>query len=779
MSFNLESFKSKLKDKGIEVNASATEVVAFSWSVEGIEKVPKLGEVLFYKVNGVEYGVKPKRGSKHDIHWYYDQLKTGMKGAKGYAAGLVQFLNVWVKKTKELVIVYKDDKIVESEFEGEVCTASPQLVGETGIDNLLLSEMNINANKWNHGATGICWDVILKGDKVLVIEYLEDEGVANITYRKGSVKKDIKSIKTVDDLRSKIHKCLSEINSKVTSELKESNNPEESIATSIDDTTPLDKVSLTAIRNYLEQNNIEFDVKQKGRIYTFTFDCGKIVLDDNNQKAKLFFEGKIKEVETMSELNNFFSKCKVTASPRKYRPSIRERMDNSSYLDPMEFDVRERKDIEKFNKFRKELVEIEFLGKKPFNAFVSLTDKAEDLKSAKTGSHEVIEDINVEFRNGCIKIKCDEIEMDRLEDNLTVLNEKYKFQILDYVGEGKFTFGDSFGGNDILYVVQPNDLDWFLKQVRTELKILSATLKPFSGVKVTAELKEGEEVDTFINDVNKLTIGGKKVFNAEKKGKDIVINLILEKFETPDMDRLNELVEDKLEIIFPITQKWMDADKGHTFGNSAKVGDIVLYTDEWSSQEFSDSLIIEPSSKINYDDLCNELATLYNILAKDCSTLNTNLFKVTADVNEQNFKGIGTEHDRLMYVKVSPQEFITLWKSSTKFNPTQLNKIVLGFKLASRMLSSKYENSGINIGYFYKKQDGKGYMRVEYKDNLYIIYVSLSDENGDIKVVTRKMKKMIPVKNFNLLSTSVSSLSYENATLPPNFKKVWEEVTKD
>ena len=76
------------------------------WGVEGLDKLPKFGDVLFYVVNGVRYGVKPSRGNKHDIDWYYNQLKTGMKGDVGYSTGLTQYLNSWLRK-KDLQIVFK------------------------------------------------------------------------------------------------------------------------------------------------------------------------------------------------------------------------------------------------------------------------------------------------------------------------------------------------------------------------------------------------------------------------------------------------------------------------------------------------------------------------------------------------------------------------------------------------------------------------------------------------------------------------------------------------
>mgnify|MGYP007038218092 FL=1 len=91
----------------VRLAASSEEVTAgLIWGVEGLEKLKKFGEVLFYIVNGVRYGVKPHRGAKHDIEWYYNQLKAGMEADKGYSVGLTQYLNAWIRK-KELDVVFK------------------------------------------------------------------------------------------------------------------------------------------------------------------------------------------------------------------------------------------------------------------------------------------------------------------------------------------------------------------------------------------------------------------------------------------------------------------------------------------------------------------------------------------------------------------------------------------------------------------------------------------------------------------------------------------------
>lgn len=103
----LSKICASLDKKNIVYAFLGNEVVAsLNWGVEGIEKIPHYGDCILYNVNGKDYGVKPTKEAKHDLQWYYDELKTGMKGANGYCAGLTQFLNVWIRKG-ELKVVYK------------------------------------------------------------------------------------------------------------------------------------------------------------------------------------------------------------------------------------------------------------------------------------------------------------------------------------------------------------------------------------------------------------------------------------------------------------------------------------------------------------------------------------------------------------------------------------------------------------------------------------------------------------------------------------------------
>ena len=96
-----------LQENGVPVVAMGDEIVAaLIWGVEGVEKIPKYGKVLFYVVNGTRYGVKPNKGNLRDIDWYSEQISAALKASKGYSTALTQFLNTWIHK-KELEIVFK------------------------------------------------------------------------------------------------------------------------------------------------------------------------------------------------------------------------------------------------------------------------------------------------------------------------------------------------------------------------------------------------------------------------------------------------------------------------------------------------------------------------------------------------------------------------------------------------------------------------------------------------------------------------------------------------
>lgn len=96
-----------LQENGVPVVAMGDEIVAaLIWGVEGVEKIPKYGKVLFYVVNGTRYGVKPTKGNLRDIDWYSEQISAALKASKGYSTALTQFLNTWIHK-KELEVVFK------------------------------------------------------------------------------------------------------------------------------------------------------------------------------------------------------------------------------------------------------------------------------------------------------------------------------------------------------------------------------------------------------------------------------------------------------------------------------------------------------------------------------------------------------------------------------------------------------------------------------------------------------------------------------------------------
>lgn len=829
-----------LKDKGINIVAKANSVTAgLIWGVEGVEKVPKLGEVLFYVVNGTRYGVKPKRGNKHDIDWYYKQLKMGMQGAKAYHTGLTQFLNTWIKKG-ELEVVFKgkatanamaavdlnmehkknpiddededfgkfQDKVENITFFGKkpfqvmkgsryneewVYIGTNKPIHIRGYANTI-DEVTKALDKYlEKNADRMEKQILIYNPETERILFNDDEnGCSYYMFSRNHINFD-KIYEILKKECADIEKITKNVNGAFV---------EATASASVNEDGIIDKVSLTAIRNYLEQNNIEFDLKQNGRIYTFSFDCGKLILDDNNQKVKAFFDGKVKEAETMRELNDFFSKCKVVASVK-----LTEGIIDNVLLHELNLNADKKKEgdftVWTLKAGKRDLANVKL------NNITGLTRI--ETTYGKVLAHTITTD--AEFRNVINKLISEKaIAASKLVSEMSIDNlllhdmnlnaDKHSLSNKDitlwdiYEGTRRIAivrFTEYLGRATVINAVKVKTIS-NLKTLDEVKNALEKILKNVNSKAVASKDNRDAIIKEFIDKVNNLKVRGMKAFNAFKHSNGISIQLLLPRFKTEDMDKLTSVVEDKLSIIFPITQKWMDADKGRTFGNLAKVGDIVLYTDEWSSQEFSSELVLDfRDSKFDDSDIRGELDALYEQLESDCKELNnpslkfvvtvtaktvTVNVKETAEVNEENFEGINEEHDRLMYIKVTPEKFLNLWKTSKNFNGSQIQKIIYGFKLASRTLGSKFENKGILIEYFYSKKYGKGYIRVEYEKDLFIIYVAQSEDNGDIKVITRKMRKMIPTKNFNILSTSVNSLAFERAALPAGFKPVWEEVTQ-
>lgn len=636
MAFNLESFKAKLLQKGLRIVSSTNEVtVGLIWGVEGVEKVKGLGDVLFYVVNGTRYGVKPKRGNKHDTDWYYKQLKMGMQGAKAYHAGLTQFLNTWIKKG-ELQVVFKGK-----------ATAS---------------------------------------------------ACAKVTADRAQIV-DEEMKKKFEDFQKKVQD----------------------------------------ISFFGKKPFVCYVAEKYGEIYVFIETEKRITITSDNQEE---IDNVLKRYNYMN-LSSDPNEAALIYDPKDHIILFNDAENGCTYqmisLDTINFD-------------------------KVYEAL------KRDCKDIENAVRSVIG----------FKVTASTLSSKDIKDVLDSLKMKYM-----YSRNPSFEFWSANNNKILIGLKDGKDVSLIINHKKMSNPNTKEELyNAIKEYRVTAENLYDVDalIDGFIEDVNALRIKGKQVFSAVKKNNDIVIKLLIKSFTTDNEERLNETIQDKLSIIFPITQVWLNNDRTNTL--KMKAGDITMYTDEWSSQEFGNEFIISTgSSKIDFKNFEWVLSTIYSQLKHDCDVLSNYApsFTVTAakDNIEESLEGINQEHDRLMFLKVSAKDFINLWRNSTKFNPNQLKNIIFGFKLASRTLASKFENSGIKIEYFFKRKDGKGYIRVEYKDELYIIYVAQSDDNGDIKVVTRKMKKMIPVKNFNLLSTSVSSLAFENATLPTNFKKVWEEVTKD
>lgn len=205
----------KYKYKDIEVTASSKEEAisiiskmdnataieaSLTWGVEGIEKLKNYGDVLFYVVNGTRYGVKPKKGNKNDTLWYYEQLKLGMKTSKGYASGLVQFLNTWIRKG-ELTIVFKGKATASvlastrSKTLGNLLKEIAELEG-IKLDGLFFKEKD-----------GISYVDIRFGNLSFIVSYSTKDNKFEVSATKN---------KKIDDYVSGIYTSLNEVKDKFT-----------------------------------------------------------------------------------------------------------------------------------------------------------------------------------------------------------------------------------------------------------------------------------------------------------------------------------------------------------------------------------------------------------------------------------------------------------------------------------------------------------------------------------------------------------------------------------
>ena len=738
---DLQKLQSDLSEKGIFVKADSNGVVAgLIWGVEGIEKVPKLGDVLFYIVNGVRYGVKPKRGNKHDIEWYYKQLKMGMQGAKAYNTGLTQFLNTWIRKG-ELEVVFKgkatastastlpnnvDDRKAAIDAEDEDFSKFQNKVENIvffGKKPFKVGKGTTEYGEWVY--IGTDKPIYLKGNKAFP--------------RKLAIALDI---------------YLGENSDTVEKQILVYDPETERILFNDDDCSK-------GCNYYMySRNRINFD-----KVYELlNKECAEITRLANSAEGAYTIEAASKKVKS----------SKVTA------------------------DSDEQQAI---NQFKEDVEELTLNGKKAFNVKIDGSDVCVSLLVSKY-------DINLNEK------RFNELVQDRLSILFPITKEWYDADG-DATFQGKKKVGDitmyteewssSQFADQLCISESKKDTEHFREQLNELYASLArdcSILNKYSSFKVVAspQLIGETAIDNIL--MSEYSLGMNKKTEQDKitwKARNLTVTYseldgtasitskgtlyanikTAKEFREKLSNALSKVddifYEGSIDRFF-LNELNLNVDKKHlTDGASYTYNNI--YIRYYASERRADVFVNK--KKVALVITLEELRNVLNkILAEDATAdLNYPEVKETlADAEEENFEGIGTEHDRLMYIKVSFEQFLKLWRTSTIFNSTQLNKILRGFKLAYGVLENKFKN--ISIDFFYKKKDGRGYMRVEYKDELYIIYASKEEKTGDINVVTRKMKKNIPVKNFNILSTSIETLAYGNASLPPGFKKVWAEVSQ-
>ena len=160
----------------------------------------------------------------------------------------------------------------------------------------------------------------------------------------------------------------------------------------------------------------------------------------------------------------------------------------------------------------------------------------------------------------------------------------------------------------------------------------------------------------------------------------------------------------------------------------------------------------------------NRSKSLYfvkSLLGGGCDEKVTASTKVTAGYDKLKFKEI----------KERP-EFFKQLKEHCGITNSNFKTVNRGLRLAVKVIEEKYPEASIR---FFLKKGSDGYIRVELKDNVYIIGYTIYD-SGKIKVWTRELKRSIPVNNFDFTMLDLLSHKKGATKLPPAIMPIWISI---
>lgn len=139
---------------------------------------------------------------------------------------------------------------------------------------------------------------------------------------------------------------------------------------------------------------------------------------------------------------------------------------------------------------------------------------------------------------------------------------------------------------------------------------------------------------------------------------------------------------------------------------------------------------------------------------------------VTSSCSEEVTAG----YDKLKFKEYKERpEFFKALRENCGITSTKFKTVNRGLRLAIKVIEEKYPEASIR--YFLKK-GSDGYIRVELNEDVYIVAYTIYD-SGKIKVWTRKLRRNVPVNNFDFTMIEMLAEPKGNSKLPPAIMPIW------
>lgn len=220
-------------------------------------------------------------------------------------------------------------------------------------------------------------------------------------------------------------------------------------------------------------------------------------------------------------------------------------------------------------------------------------------------------------------------------------------------------------------------------------------------------------------------------------------------------EEYKQLFEDQDEIAEQIRQQ----------GFFVPVINNVLLEENYSASGFEEQLIaysgkltqnIELIDKANdlakneiaVQDLCARLKGLRSLSLnlKVKAMLGANKMSLESSEATASAEKVTAGFDKGRYKEIDEEsKFFKILKNDCDIRPKNFYAINKGLRLAIKVIKGTFEDASIR---FFALKNKGGYVRVELKDNVYIVGYTIY-ESGKIKVWTRELKTNVPVNSFD------------------------------